>query len=95
MGLNMKKDSIFTMKKSGQLIELAGMLVILGIAIFGTTTVYFQKDSVYIADKTNMGLYNYSECKEFISTLQKDRLVAYDCKEKAEEEGFHLKSCTQ
>ena len=66
------------MQKRGQFIELVGIVLIIGIAVVGTTVVYLQRDSVYVGEITTGNLYSYSECKNFIQQLGKDDLVIYD-----------------
>ena len=81
------------MNKKGQVIEIAGIVFIIGIAIIGTIGAYLHKDSVFVADNNSMNLYKYSECKEVINTLDKNTIKVYDNQQKAESDGFHLVRC--
>lgn len=81
------------MGKKAQIIEVAGIIIILGIAIVGTIGAYFHKDSVFVADSSSMGLYKYSECKNIINVLDKNNLKVYNSQQRAESDGFHLIRC--
>jgi hypothetical protein len=36
------------MNKKAQIVEILGMILIMGIAIFGTASIYLQKDTLYV-----------------------------------------------
>ena len=81
------------MKKRGQIIEVAGIVFIIGIALIGTIGAYLHKDSVFVADNISMNLYKYSECNDVVNTLNKNTIKVYDNQQKAESDGFHLVRC--
>jgi|SRR3989338_141722 len=83
----------YSMKRKGQIIEVAGIIFIIGIAIIGTIGAYLHKDSIFVADKISMNLYKYSECKDVVDILDKNTITVYDNQEKAESDGFHLVGC--
>ncbi len=86
------KDNI--MGKRGQFPEVLGMLVVVGIVIFGTAGVFvFHKEEVFVGDKANYNLYKYADCKEIISLLDQDNLVVFDSLNKAKSEGYGLVEC--
>ena len=90
---NSDQKEYHPMQKRGQFIEIGGIILIIGFVIAGTMGVYFYKDSVYIGDSTSMNLYKYTECKDFINRLDKNKVVVYNSKEKAEKDGFHIANC--
>lgn len=65
------------MNKKGQIIELFGVLIILGITIFGTFTIYTQKDNIYVGIKDTHVAYDYIECKEFINNYTNNQIVVF------------------
>ena len=75
--LNRSIHKITSMRKNGQIIELFGILIIIGIVIFGTSTVYFQKDNAYVGDTLEFKAYKYSDCKDYINSLPRARLIAF------------------
>ena len=84
---------MYSMQKRGQIIEVAGIVFIIGIVIIGTIGAYLHKDSVFVADNISMNLYKYSECKEVVNMLDKNTIRIYDNQQKAESDGFHLVRC--
>lgn len=84
---------LYPMDKRGQIIEVAGIAFIIGIAIVGTIGAYLHKESIFVADNISMNLYKYSECKEVINMLDKNTIKVYDTQQKAESDGFHLVRC--
>ena len=81
------------MSKNAQFIEIVGIVIILGIAVVGTTSVYFIKETTYIADNSTMNIYKYSECKNIIKNLNPNTIKAYNSIERAQLDGYHLKGC--
>ena len=63
------------MDKRGQVLEVLGILFILGITIYGASKVYYDKESIYVS--YNMTVYKYSECKVFINSLSKEDIVVF------------------
>jgi len=83
------------MNSKGQIIEIAGIVVIIGIAIIGTLGAYLHKDAVFVADNTSMNLYSYVNCKGIINTLDKNNIRVYDNQQRAENDGYRLVGCWQ
>ena len=80
------------MNKKGHIIELFGLLFIIGITIVGATTVYYQKDNLYVGYEHIA--YKYSECKSFIDNLPQEKLVVFSSKEEVERnKDFKLGDC--
>ena len=65
------------MNKRGQIIELGFVLIVLGMAIYGASTIYFQKDVMYVGDTLELKAYKYSDCKEFINSFPNERLIVF------------------
>tara|TARA_Y100000034_G_scaffold131709_1_gene193049 strand:+ start:1904 stop:2149 length:246 start_codon:yes stop_codon:yes gene_type:complete len=80
------------MNKKAQIVEIFGVLIIIGIAIFGVTQMYYQKSSLYVGDKIEFKAYKYSECIEYINSLPQERLIVFTSKELINQE-YNLTSC--
>ena len=74
-----RKSVFYPMNKRGQIIELIGVVIILSITIYGVAQVYYQKDSIYVGvvDTNTSFAYKYSECKNFINSIPRERLVVF------------------
>lgn len=81
------------MNKKGQIFEIVGVLIIIGIAIYGVSQVYYLKDKVYVGNNLNSKAYSYNECKNFINSLPQDRIVVFASKEDAVKQGFKIGEC--
>ena len=65
------------MHKRGQIVEFGLILVILGIAVYGTSTMYMQKENTYVGDSLNSRAYRYADCKEYINSIPIERLTIF------------------
>jgi len=81
------------MNKAGQFFEALGILVVVGMAVVGTTVVYLSKDNVFIGNKATTELYDYDSCPEIASDIPTSNVVRYDSLETAQSDGFVLVEC--
>lgn len=81
------------MSKRGQIIELFGVVIIIGIAVIGAVKTYYQKDAIYVGDTNTSTAYKYNECKDFVDFIPKERMVVFANPEKINEQGFKIGSC--
>jgi len=80
------------MNKKGQILELIGIVVIVGIAIFGVSKVYFQKDLIYVGD-TNLSIaYKYTACKVIINKIPSSNMLVFPAKEDIPSD-YKIKEC--
>jgi hypothetical protein len=54
-----------------------GMILIMGIAIFGTASIYLQKDTLYVWDIKELKVYKYTDCNNYINSLPNERLIVF------------------
>ena len=79
------------MSKKGQFLEIAGMLIIVGITAFGTYAIYSQKENLYVGYG---GIaYKYTECPEFTEKFPEKEAVVFLSLKAAEEAGYKVKAC--
>jgi len=86
----MVKGTQINMGKKGQIFEVLGIIVIIGIAIFGASTIYYQKESLFIVDKSTGLVYAYGTCKMEISKLPKANLLVFQDAESAKSQGYEF-----
>ncbi len=68
------------MNKKGQILELIGVIII-GIAIFGASKVYYQKDLIYVGNTNSSIAYKYSDCKQIVNEIPKYNMVVFPTRE--------------
>lgn len=90
--LNKRKLVEYIMNNRGQIIEVFGILILLGIALFGTSQIYLYKDSSYFGDNSTLKVYPYDKCKEFIKLLPQENIIAFASKEEIPN-GYILSEC--
>ena len=81
------------MNKVGQIFEVLGILVVVGMAVVGTTFVYLSKDVGFVGNNVTKELYNYEECPEVVANIPNQDVVKYDSLKSAQKEGFSLREC--
>ena len=74
------------LNNKGQIIEVFGLLIILGISIFGVSKIYYQKENLFVGYE---GIYfKYSECKDIVSRLPTEKLVVFTSVEAIDHENY-------
>jgi len=81
------------MNKKSQIIEIFGILVILGITIFGAFNIYTQKDNLYVGIKGTYIAYNYIECKEFLNNWTNEQITVFTSLDDASNNNYQISGC--
>ena len=81
------------MNKRGQIIELFGVLIILGITIYGISTIYFQQDNLYVGLKEKSIAFKYTECKDIINNFSQNDIIIFNSLEEVNKKNYEVGEC--